>query len=236
MYLSLGPDPRAAGDQINGPKLYLWLYEAIPGFDGLRVPARFAAIAVLFLVMVAAYGLRDVFTRWPRRAALVAAIVCAGWLAEAAMIPFPIAMTVGAADSALLNDPPYRVDISRNPPLLYVLVRGLPESAILLELPFADASWEVRYQYSSTLHWRRIVNGYSGYAPRTYLELADVLRNPYKDPELAWRRVVAAGVTHIVVHGDAYKTEAPAPYAWLDAMGALQVIRAGNDAIYRVPR
>jgi len=58
-YLSLGPDPQAARDALNGPPLFLWLFHAVPGFDGLRVPARFAAVAMLFLIVVASWGIRD---------------------------------------------------------------------------------------------------------------------------------------------------------------------------------
>jgi len=85
---------------------------------------------------------------------------------------------------------------------------------VLLEFPIGDISWELRHVYLSTFHWRRMVNGYSGYAPRRYLELRDALRNPYYDPDGAWRRLRASGVTHIVVHGDAYRGVAPpAPQA-----------------------
>ena len=51
MWLSLGPLPNAGEARISGFGLYSLLYEYVPGFNGVRVPARYAMIAGLFLAI-----------------------------------------------------------------------------------------------------------------------------------------------------------------------------------------
>ncbi len=57
-------------------------------------------------------------------------------------------------------------------PLAYRHVLLRPADTVLLELPFGDVAWDLRYVYYAGLHGRRIVNGYSGYFPDGYLARA----------------------------------------------------------------
>ena len=41
----------------------------------------------------------------------------------------------------------------------------MPEGTTLLELPFGDQAWDLRYVYYAGLHGKPIVNGYSGTSP-----------------------------------------------------------------------
>ena len=56
MWLSLGPLPNAGDARVSGFGLYGLLYDYVPGFNGVRVPARYAMIAGLFLAILAGYG------------------------------------------------------------------------------------------------------------------------------------------------------------------------------------
>ncbi|MGZ5477808.1 MAG: hypothetical protein ACXWH1_15105, partial [Thermoanaerobaculia bacterium] len=56
MWLSLGPLPNAGASRVSGFGLYGVLYEYVPGFNGVRVPARYAMIAGLFLAILAGFG------------------------------------------------------------------------------------------------------------------------------------------------------------------------------------
>lgn len=236
IYLSLGPEPRAGGKELNGPPLYWWLYEFVPGMDGLRVPARFAAVGGLFLVVTAGFGLRDV-ARWlPHRAASVLAAISCVWLVESATLPFPVAMH-GAADTPVLRDPPTHLPVGWSVPPEAQALSNLPANAVLVHLPMGDISWELHYMYDSIYHWRPMVNGYSGYAPRTYLDLVDPLRDPTRSPERAWQRLMASTATHAVVHRSAFKGQSPPwPYAWLESHGAEIQTTVGDVDVYRLPR
>lgn len=233
-YLSLGPQPQAGGDDLNGPPLYSWLYQVVPGVDGLRVPARFAAVGGLFLVLTAGFGLRDLLNRWPKAASPLLIALSTLWLLESAVLPFPVAVSV-SADTPALEAPPSALPVGWTAPAEATLLATLPADAALLHLPLGDISWELQYMYGSIYHWRNMVNGYSGYAPRTYLDSVDALRDPTRNPERAWNRVLDAKVTHIAVHRSAYRgAQPPSPYAWLAAHGAILMQSAGGIDLFRV--
>ena len=59
LWLSLGPVPQSGGRALPGLGLYGLLYDYVPGFDGLRVPARYAMIAAVFLAMAGGLRSRD---------------------------------------------------------------------------------------------------------------------------------------------------------------------------------
>ena len=48
--------PKAGDARVSGFGLYGVLYDYVPGFNGVRVPARYAMIAGLFLAVLAGYG------------------------------------------------------------------------------------------------------------------------------------------------------------------------------------
>ena len=82
-------------------------------------------------------------------------------------------------------------------------VRVLPagSDSILLELPLVqpDLAIEPVYMYFSTFHWRRLVNGYSGFSPPSYQVLLEKLAGFPDDESVAELR--RRGVTHVTVHG-----------------------------------
>ena len=55
-WLSLGLTPQAGGQPLGVPGLYRVLYDYVPGYQGLRVPSRFAALLFVFLALLASAG------------------------------------------------------------------------------------------------------------------------------------------------------------------------------------
>src|SRR5207253_9987231 len=99
--LCLGPFLKVWGIQTEIPLPYLLLY-GLPGFAGLRDPARFGAIYTLCLSVLAAYGVVRLLRRRPRRSTLVASVLCAAVLAESWIWPLPVAaVPVGTAVPAV---------------------------------------------------------------------------------------------------------------------------------------
>src|SRR5262249_4033062 len=47
--MSFGPDIRARGRVVAAPNIYTFFFDVMPGFDGVRVPARYATIGTLGL-------------------------------------------------------------------------------------------------------------------------------------------------------------------------------------------
>jgi hypothetical protein len=174
MYLlCFGPRPHVLGQPFmyRGPYTLLM---TLPGYDAVRVPARFAMLAVLCLSVVAALGFARLTrrSRWSVRAR-VAAIVVAGILADSWIGEMPLPSL---------------------PPRLHTL-ESLPVAGAVLQLPLGDTGDDVAAMYRGMYHRRPVVNGYSGYFPRSY----DVLHRglDIRDPQMfdaisAWGPLVVA--------------------------------------------
>ena len=230
-WLSLGPKPQAWGRELNAPGLYTLFYHYVPGYNGLRVPARFAVLVMLGLSVLAAYGVRDLLRRGaPARRAWLAAGLGAFLLAESTAAPIPL--NTSSAERVLA--PPARVYPAATAPPVYRFVDGtLPADAVLVELPFGDNSWELRYVYYSTVHWRRLVNGYSGGFPESYLRLRSYLDDPRRAPNDAYEALANSGATHLVLHLAAYRPEEQAEVqAWVESRGLRPMAVFGDDILY----
>jgi hypothetical protein len=147
--LALGPTP-----PDGWPRPYSLLID-LPGFNSLRVPARFAMLATLCFSVAA--GLAAVRVLWllaERRAlrAVVAAVAVAGLLADGLMRSMPLAV------------PPGRV------------IMPAVADALVVELPANHAAIDTAAMYRSMQHGRPLVNGYSGHTPPHYRILSQALR------------------------------------------------------------
>lgn len=170
---------------------YEYLYSAVPLLQGIRASVRFGYLVLAAVAALAAFGFAEVRSRLGGRPALLAAVSIAGLLlvtAEAARVPFGY--------TAALRVPP-----------VYRLLAGEP-NAVLVELPLYSPKYISRnapYMLHSTVHWRPIVNGYSGFLPRDYPAHWEALRTFPDASALAYLRTL--GVTHIAVHGDPFADE-----------------------------
>jgi hypothetical protein len=90
--------------------------------------------------------------------------------------------------------------------------------------------------YYSTVHWKKLVNGYSGFFPPHYSRLMAMLNAVPRGEDMAWRALEAAGVTHVIVHEGAYLDDEGARFsAWLAGHGAAEVARRGRDLLFELP-
>ncbi|MCX6537468.1 MAG: hypothetical protein NT151_00835 [Acidobacteria bacterium] len=167
---------------------YPLLYHALFPFRGLRVPARFSMLVGVSLSVLAGYGVARI-TGWLRRpwsrymlAAALAAIVLMESRVVLTFVPAP-----------------------RNPPQIYEFFKGRP-AGVIAELPVPDAEanfWkEARYEYFSTFHWMTLVNGNSGFFPRSYMTfLREARAFPDDQSVMMFRQ---RHVEFIVVHEDGF--------------------------------
>ena len=155
-WLCFGPasDDAPAWEHIRPYALLTWL----PGFDGLRVPARFAMLATLTLSMAAAIAAARLAPTGSGRRLAAAAVVAPAILLEGWIEPMPLVV------------PPQRVLIEA------------PEGAPVIELPPDDPMLNVAAMYRAMSHGRPLVNGYSGHTPRHYDLLATYLHR--RDPSI----------------------------------------------------
>jgi len=171
--------------------LYRFLHEHVPVFGGLRVPARFGIFVVVFLAILAAYGhaaLQDALRPAYRHA--FAVLVSCVLLVEYSVSPLQLV--------------PYE---NASPPVYEFLAR-LP-SGVVAEFPVPLKNTipgpDARYTYMSTFHWKKLVNGYSGYHPRSYVRRLDGLQS---FPDASSLEILRqTGVSYVVVHLSSYESE-----------------------------
>ncbi len=89
--MSLGPVPRAGGARLVGLNLYETFFDVVPGFAGLRAPARFGMVAGCLLAALGGYALARL-ERW-RNGGVALALAGAAFLAEAYAVPMPENLT-----------------------------------------------------------------------------------------------------------------------------------------------
>lgn len=167
--------------------VYPWLYEFVPGFGGFRVPARFRAIAGLYLSLLTGVAVATIARR-----------------IESKRIAGTVIAVLGAA--VLIDAHPVLAlqPLWDHPPGIY---RSIPEPrAVVADLPIPwdrDPFWhDPVFMYFSTFHWHPLVNGSSGFAPAWYNQLGQISRDyPSNETLDVYRRL---GVQYIVLHEGYY--------------------------------
>ena len=230
MWLSLGLAPQTLGRPLNLTGLYQLLYSYVPGFDGLRVPARFNMIAVLMLAVLGGYG-AAALSRW-RWATPALAILTTAFFAESLVRPFPINGMGTLRDYAT---PEARVYRPARAPAVYR--RLAQESGVVLaELPLGQPDYDIRAMFYSVVHHARLLNGYSGFFPPHYGLLTLSLSDVPSHAMTAWDTLRSGGVSHVIVHEAAWLDDrGPRTTAALTQLGATEIFREGSDVILRLP-
>lgn len=234
-WLALGPGVHVRGVELGSSIFYTKLFNAVPGFDGLRVPARYAMVAGCFLAVMAGLAAHALLSRWPRHAGWLTAVMAVAAFADGAVKP-PFFMNGAMHAGHGLNHPPPAVATGAMAPAVYREVARLPDEAVIVELPLGDVAWDVRATFYSTQHWKRVVNGFSGYWPKAYGRRVAFLLRPADEPEHAWEELTGPGTTHVVLHRGAYSAEtAGATADWLLAHGARLAWTDGSTDLFALP-
>jgi hypothetical protein len=119
---------------------------------------------------------------------------------------------------------------------VYAAVADLPERAVVADLPLGQPDFDIRAMYYSTVHWRRILNGYSGFFPPDYGPLTVALSRIPQHAEASWQVLRQRGTTHVLVHEAAYlDDEGPDTSRVLRARGAIEIFRDGADVLLVLP-
>jgi len=196
--------------------VYGWLYRVFPPMHGLRAAARFGNLFLLGMSALAGLGLAGLRTtvdaKAGRSAVMLAAAVIVAANVEALRAPFEYRPFTGI-------------------PRLYALLADEPR-VVLAEVPFypPQAVFEnAEYVLNSTMHWRPLMNGYSGYTPVSYMEYAAVFWYFPRDYAIdAMRR---AGVTHVMVHPDRFGREGDDVIRQLDARTDFELMGVGSHGL-----
>jgi hypothetical protein len=144
------------------PLPYRWLMDTVPGFAAMRAPQRFGCVTTAAAVALAGLGLAEARRRLvarPRAAALVALVAVCVTLGEAwprGLRALPVSPTGSVPDA-----------------LEWLRTSGHGGPVLALPMDRWDLYRESRYMYDSIFNWDPIVNGYSSYPPKLYINVAD---------------------------------------------------------------
>lgn len=169
--------------------VYSFLLEHVDALHGLRATARFGIVALCATAVLAALGMQALQTRFLRgRGSLTAfAVVVLGLLA----------LDYRTSEMYLVNvapDPPPERNV-------YTAIRSLGPG-VVYEAPAAKLNslpgYDPWYAYWSRLHWNPLINGYSGYYPREFVDAANRTARFPDDRSIEFLK--AMDVRYVVVH------------------------------------
>jgi len=207
---------------LSFPLAYVPLMRVVPGLDGMRVPARFAALLAVTVVYFAGRGLDVTLSRIRARAARIAVVAAFAAFLAVELGPRPVHWVRIPRESEL--------------PEVYHWLAAQPDVRALLEVPMRTGGREAPYMYAATLHWKPIANGYSSFLPPSYGRLSAAVGRGLPSAE-ALDVVGSLGITHLVVHAERLGPPARLQQ-WEEQMGdRLRLVHsADTDRVYLVER
>jgi hypothetical protein len=229
--MSFGPEINAKGRTVSDTNLYAAFYHFAPGFDGLRVPARFGMIVAFGLAALGSLGVSAIASG--RARAWVAGMAGALVLVESFAAPIPI--NQNSIDYLRPGLAPLPGSLGVEAPPVYAFVSTLPGQSAIVELPLGEPAFDVRYMFYSTTHWKPLVNGYTGGQPYEYHLLDQLLQDALARPDRAWQAIVDSGASHAIVHEALYAADrGPRVSHWLRAYGARDIAAFGRDHVFQL--
>lgn len=170
-----------------------WLAAALPVFEGIRTPARWAMIAYLGMLILIA--------------------VAIGWLAKRGRRVFLLALIVTFAMAVELRRAPLRYWLAPpGPDTLTSRAHDLRDQIVLAWLPLDQRS-QYRRMLDASRHLAPMINGVSGFAPGRYRELEQQYVSGRLDPSFT-EKLLALGANAVVVSPDALHERAGEVRAW----------------------
>ena len=187
------------------------LYNRFAPIRGLRVPARFSIIVGISLAILSGFGAR----RMLRRHTGTKAHILFTLLIVAIVVDFQPILRLRPVWPA--------------PPPVYASLAGRTD-AVLAEFPFprdlADLDDNLIYMYFSVWHGAALVNGYSGFFPPDYGDVAKGLAG-FPDAD-AFRLLRQRGVTHVTVNCAFYGNRCDTILGILDGMPGVRPLVQGK--------
>ena len=192
---------------------YPLLHAAIPLFQAVRVAAHLGQLVLLMIAVMAGFGVASLQRRWnsARTWPIVAVVLCVLVNGEALRAPVGWVYFDGvpAVYSALARE----------------------HAGAVAELPFPiPTQWFLNtpYMVNSTVHFRPLLNGYSGFRPSSYDQSYAMVQTFPDDVSLT--ALHARGVTHVVVHKKAFiATFGEARFDAIARVHSLRVAAADDD-------
>lgn len=188
LILSLGPRFFLITHNFGkGP--YALLYKYLFFFKGIRVPERFGIMTMLAVSVLAGYGVVRVSKLLKRRGQIILFFIVSGLLVyEYICIPLP------------------SVHISREPAEVYKWLAEDQGDYGILEYPLETQQQNKYYMYWSTFHWKKLVNGSSGFNPPIISRMRVLTRDKKTFPNKMLLRAIKSSipVKYLILHLESF--------------------------------
>ena len=241
--MCLGTSLYFFGHRLAIPMPYHLFYYAFPGFKVMRVPARFTILISLSLAVLSGFAVKGLLSWLTRRSRgkvvitlLASVVVLALLLVD--LMPASLPMT--------------RVPLKDEFPKVYTWLKERPGEAPTVELPLADynprtlnagiqyeptwAEREALRTYFSTLHWKKIFNGYSGFIPSTYYDGVRATSDFPSQGSMDFLKKM--GIQFVIVHGKLLEpARLQSVLDWDARHGDFNLVgKFGDDFAYRIDK
>jgi len=196
LVLSLGPVLHLGRQTVHKPFLiplpYAVAYYILPGFAGFRNSARFEMLFIIAMAVVIGLVIDRILKNLGRtKKILIYIILFAGILIE---FNFPMHFE--------------KVEQRKDFPQVDHWLARTREDAVIIQMPISSWGWqftqnEIFREYYSTIHFRKMVNGYTSFSPPPWMELVDLLHKEFPNKRTL-EKLERLGVTYIIVDKDLY--------------------------------
>ncbi len=176
------------------PLPYFFFYYLVPGFKGIRNSHMWEMLFIIAMAVAIALVINQVFEKFSlqKKILLIYLLLFVGIVAE---FNFPIQL--------------YKVPSINNFPKVYSWLATTSRNTSIIELPIYNwntstyAGNEIWREYYSTIEFRKMVNGYSGFSPPPWqIFVENMLMNfPSASTINSLRKM---HITYIIVHTDEY--------------------------------
>lgn len=166
---------------------YPMIHDHLILFQAVRVVAHLGQIVLLMVAVMAGFGVAGLQRRFTNARAWPAVAVALVVLVNGEALRAPMGFTWFPRISEVYDE------LAKDP------------NAVVAEMPFPlPQQWFLNgpYMVNSTRHWRPLLNGYSGFRPKSYGESYDALNGFPSEASLIGLH--SRGVTHVVVHRQSF--------------------------------
>ncbi len=197
--LSLGPAFQWGGKVIKHPFIiplpYAVVYYLIPGFQGFRNSARWEVLTVLMASMIVGITISSFLKKKSTVYSVLFTIIVS--LIVLGEINFPFSYQ--------------SMPTVKQFPIIHQYIQTLPQDSKLIYLPIYPwniqpySNLEFEREFYSTLHFKTMVNGYSGFSPLAWESMAakTTLLFPDNTSIIYLKKI---GITHIIINMKEYST------------------------------
>ena len=167
--LAYGPEVRGFGALLGrGP--YWLLYRFFLPFQGIRAAGRIGLLWILFVAALAGFTV----ARLERRAVQGGTGQDQAMRRRAWRVAVVVLVAVLVWEFRVWPLPHEEADPAADPADTWLAQQSGSFSVVHAPIETGPAAWrETRYMLGSTVHWKWLVNGYSGFFPEDYQNLAD---------------------------------------------------------------